>query len=320
VDELWQRYRTFWTPVLIGLGAFLVGLIAVHIASDNPKVAKGHMKKSQTKVRNMKQPSPQKARLVSDRGEALLKEGRSWAQQLDQADGRSGEEMVVASEQALRAAILRGAAEDEAADAERLKERFDDDAVAADKAYKRFLKLKRDHAEALQTGDPNVAGSQLLSDVWNELRVRANRADVEIGPAASQIGFGAIGSVSRATLTSRVLNLALVARIVDTAIRNGVELIDQVQVPNQVDPGSPQDFIVLWPVEVVMIGDMAAVKRVLDMLTDPANPVPLEDSRLVQPKKAASGARRGMVQLSLKAVSAIVRADVDLNLDQEEDQ
>lgn len=320
MDELWQRYRTFWTPVLIGLGAFLVGLIAVHIASDNPKVARGQMAKAQTKVRNMKQPSPQKARLVSDRGEALRKEARTWAVQLDQAGGRSGEEMIVASEQALRAAVLRGAPEEEARNAERLKARFDDDAVAADKAYKRFLKLSADHEKALQTDDPNVAGSQLLSDVWDELRVRANRADVEIGPAASQLGFGSIGSVSRATLTSRVLNLALIARIVDTAIRSGVELIDQIQVPNQVDPGSPQDFIVLWPVEVVMVGDMGAVKQVLDLLTDPANPVPLEDSRLVQPKKAAAGARRGMVQLSLKAASAIVRPDVDLNLDQEEDQ
>ena len=29
MDELWQRYRTFWTPVLIGLGVFLIGVIAV---------------------------------------------------------------------------------------------------------------------------------------------------------------------------------------------------------------------------------------------------------------------------------------------------
>ena len=39
MDELWQRYRSFWTPVLIGLGVFLVGLIVVHVVSDDPEAA-----------------------------------------------------------------------------------------------------------------------------------------------------------------------------------------------------------------------------------------------------------------------------------------
>jgi len=320
VDELWQRYRTFWTPVLIGMGAFLVGLIVVHIMSDDPKVGARELRNAKSKVRNMKQPDPQKARILSERGEALRQETRDWAARIDQADGRRGEEMLVAAEQALRAAILRGAPEEEAASAERLKVRFDGDAFAADKAYKRFLFLKKEHGEALQTGDPNVAGMQLLTEVWNELRVRANRADVEIGPAAVQLGFGAIGSVSRATLPSRVLNLALVARIVDCAIRNDVERIDRIGIPTVVDPGSPQDFIVLWPVDIDLIGSMAAVKQVLDMLTDPAEPVPIENSRLLHPKKGASGGRRGLVHLHVKASSAIVRPDVPLNLDQEEDK
>ena len=38
MDELWQRYRSFWIPVLIGLGVFLIGLIAVHVISDDPEV------------------------------------------------------------------------------------------------------------------------------------------------------------------------------------------------------------------------------------------------------------------------------------------
>jgi hypothetical protein len=318
VDELWQRYRSFWTPVLIGFGIFLVGLIAVHIASDNPDVAKAQLAKEQNKARNLKQPDPQKARILKERGEALRTQTADWALRLDPSGGVAGTELELAVDAALRAAILRGADDAEAGNPERLKERFDDDATAADKAYKRFQRVRDANVEALRTGDPNVAGSQLLSDVWNELRIRANRANVEIGPAALQLGFGSIASVSRATLSARVLNLALVARIVDTAIRNDVERIDQINVPTTVEAGSPQDFLLLWPVDVVMVGDMAAVKQVIDMLTDPAHPIPLESARLMQPKKSTG--RRGLVQFSVKAASAIVRPDANLNLDQGEDQ
>ena len=318
MDELWQRYRAFWTPVLIGFGVFLVGLIAVHIASENPEVAASQLRKEQSKVKNMKQPDPGKARVLKARGEELRTQTRDWAQRLDPSGGNPGDELQVSVEQALRAAILRGAADDEASDPQRLKARFRDDATAADKAYKRFNALKDVHLEALRSGDPNVAGAQLLSDVWNELRIRANRGNVEIGPSALQLGFGSIGSVSRATLGSRVMNLALVARIVDTAIRNDVERIDAITVPSVVEAGSPQDFLLLWPIEVSMVGDMAAVKQVLDMLTDPANPIPLDNARLMQPKK--SQGRRGLVQFNVKASSAIVRPEVSLNLDQEEEQ
>ena len=318
VDELWQRYRSFWTPVLIGFGVFLVGLIAVHIASDDPKVDAAKLSKERSKVKNMQRPDPTKATTLEARGDALRTQARAWAQRLDPSGGTSGKELPLAVEDALRASILRGASDEEAANPERLKARFDDDATAADKAYKRFLSLRDAHVEALRGGDPNVAGSQLLSDVWNELRIRANRSNVEIGPAALQLGFGSIGSVSRATLGSRVLNLALVARIVDTAIRNDVERIDQISVPTAVDPAGAQEFMVLWPVEVVLVGDMAAVKQVLDMLTDPAHPIPFESARLMQPKKSTG--RRGLVQLGLKVDSVLVRPDVSLNLEQGEDQ
>lgn len=320
MDELWQRYRLFWTPVLIGFGAFLVGLIAVHVASDDPKVARGGVTRATSKVKNMKQPDARKATVLKARGESLREQARDWAKRVDQASGQAGEETTAAAEQALRAAILRGASEQEASNPQLLRARFDDDAVAADKAYKRFVHLAETHATALRSGDPNVAGMQLLSDVWNELRVRANRANVEVGPAAVQLGFGSIGSVSRATLTARVLNLALVARIVDIAIRNDVKRIDQVSIPNQVDPGDPLEFLLLWPVEVVLIADMAAVKDVIKGVTDPAHPVPLEGARLLQPRKGVGAGQRGLVQFSIKASSAIVRPDVSLNLDQEEDQ
>ena len=49
MDELWQRYRTFWTPVLIGLGVFLVGVIAVHVISDDPDKAKARMTSAESK-------------------------------------------------------------------------------------------------------------------------------------------------------------------------------------------------------------------------------------------------------------------------------
>ena len=37
MDELWQRYRAFWLPVLYGVGAFLAGLIVVHIVTPDPE-------------------------------------------------------------------------------------------------------------------------------------------------------------------------------------------------------------------------------------------------------------------------------------------
>ena len=36
MDELWQRYRGFWTPVLWGVGVFLAGLMVVHMLTEDP--------------------------------------------------------------------------------------------------------------------------------------------------------------------------------------------------------------------------------------------------------------------------------------------
>jgi hypothetical protein len=317
VDELWQRYRTFWTPVLIGLGIFLVGVIAVHILSDNPEKAKLRMRSEESKLKNMQMPDPRKARTLKERERVLKEDIGAWSARLNQTGGEQVEVVVAAAKQALRAAILRGASDEVAEKHSVLAQRFDDDEVAAAKAHLRFTRLLEQHDERLRTGDPNVAFSRLRDDVWSELRVRANRADVELN--AEQLGFGAISSVSRATLPGRVLNLALVARVCDTAIRYDVDSIDNVQVSTNIEPGSPDDFLVLWPVDISMVGDMAAIKQVLDVLTDPQNPVPLENTRLAQPKRKGT-AGSGQVELSFKASSVIVRPDVDLNLDAEEDE
>ena len=319
MDELWQRYRTFWTPVLIGIGVFLVGVIAVHILSDNPQVASKRVASEKRKLKRMKAPDKSKAAILKQRGEALKEETRAWAKRIDQTGAKPGEEAIAAATQALRASLLRGASDDIARKPALFKAHFDDDEVAAAKAYKRFQHAVETHSQLLRSGDPNVAWSQLLSGVWSDLRVRANRADVEIGPAADQLGFGAISSVSRATLAARVLNLALIARVVDVAIRNGVESIDQLHVPTTIEPGGPQAFIMLWPVEVSILGNLHAVKQVYDLLTDPAHPVPLEGTRFIQPKRSTDG-QPGLVQFSFRASSTIVRADISLGLDVEEDQ
>ena len=77
-------------------------------------------------------------------------------------------------------------------------------------------------------------------------------------------------------------NLALAARIVDVAIREEVQAVDMIQVKPNIEPGNPNDFITLWPITVSLKGDMAAVKKMLDLLTDPSNPVPLETTKLSQ--------------------------------------
>lgn len=328
MDELWQRYRTFWTPVLIGLGVFLVGVIVVHIMSDDPEVERGRVESAQRKLKKMEAPSSKKASTLRQRAEGLRTDvvgpedssGAGWAARLDQVGGERKDLVAEAAEQALRAAIVRGAPEGEASKAGELKARFDGDEVAADKAYRRFERLVEQHRETLRSGDPNVAFSRLLSDVWSELRIRANRADVEIAPQAEQLGFGSIASVDRATLPARVLNLALASRLADVAIREEVEVIDMFTIRSTIEPGNPTDFISLWPIDVTIKGDMAAVKRILDLLTDPAQPIPLETTSLKQARRRGAKVANGLVQFSVRASSILVRPDVNLGLDVEEDE
>jgi hypothetical protein len=251
------------------------------------------------------------------RSETLRKDNLAWSQRLNQTGGEQADVVSAGVEQALQASILRGATPTEAANLSTFKERFDDDDAAAEQALRRYQRALQRHTETLRTGDPNVAFSRLLSDVWTDMRIRANRADVELN--ADQLGFGSISSVNRGTLTGRVLNLALAARICDVAIRHGAVAIENVQVPPNIEPGSPTDFLVLWPIDVVILGDAAALKRVLDLLSDPANPVPLGNTRLAQPRR---GAREGsgIAELTVRASSVVVRPTVNLNLDSEEDE
>jgi hypothetical protein len=249
MDELWQRYRTFWTQILIGLGVFLIGLIVVHVGSDNPEVASRRASSQVRKAMSLYAPQPRKIGILQQRGEDLAKDVAGdpdtpgakpgWAQRLDETGGQAKDRLEVACQEALRAAVLRGAPDEIARVPGKLAERFDGDDVAAAKAWKHFEDLVGQHAKSLRSGDPNVALSRLLTDVWGELRLRANRADVEIGPQADQLGFGSIASVSRATLVPRVLNLALAARVADVAIRQGMQSIDAIDMRAQVDPGDP---------------------------------------------------------------------------------
>jgi len=327
VDELWQRYRTFWTPVLIGLGVFLVGVIAVHVISDDPEVEASKMDAAEARLRKMKQPEARTTSALKSRADAFQAQvlgtaetaAATWAARLNQT-GRKADDLVGAgAEQALRASILRGAPDEIARNPKALAARFDDDEVAADRAYKRYEKTLERQRETLRTGDANVAWAGLLSDVWADIKVRANRADVELSPIADQLGFGSISSVSAATLPARVLNLALAARVADIAIREGVESIDSIQIPTNVDPGNPEEFMVLWPIEIVLTGDVGTIRHLMDMLTDPTNPVPLDYARMMQPKAGGSDERQGLIQFSMKASSAVIRPNADLKLDAEEE-
>lgn len=316
MDELWQRYRTFWTPILIGLGVFLVGVIAVHVVTDDPDELEARVRSEERALARMEVPDRNALRRGRERLEKIQTNVKDWSARLNQTPGTTIEVVVNAADDALRASILRGASRAEAQQAAAVAPRFDDDVVAADLAVKRYRKAVQTHAALLQGGDPNVAFSQLLDDVWSELRVRANRADVELD--ADQLGFGGITSVTRATLPGRVLNLALVARIVDAAIRHGVNSVTGVRMSTSLDPGSTQDLIREWPVSITMVGDMSAMKRVLDLVTDSRHPMPIaESTTLTQPRRSREGARSGLVELNLGISSVLIQPEAPLDLESE---
>ena len=320
MDELWQRYRTFWTPLLIGLGVFMVGVIAVHIITDDPAEEKVRYDKAVKRLKRMQKPDRALEVAYRERSERFQADNKSWSERLNQTGGSTSDIVVEAAAQALRASLLRGASKSQAASASALAPRFGDDTVAADLAIKRYDRMLVEHSQLLRTGDPNVAGSRLLDDVWTELRVRANRADVEL--ASDQLGFGAIASVTRATLPGRVLNLALAARVVDCAIRNEMESVDAIRMPTQIEPGNPGDFITEWPVTFVLTGAAPAIKRVVDLLTDETTPVPIyETSRMARPRKGrGQDGGAGLIEFTVTATSIVVRPDVALGLDVEENE
>ncbi len=317
MDELWQRYRTFWTPVLIGIGIFLAGLIAVHIISDDPEDAARRAKSKARKLKKMQKPDSRKITALRNQAEVLKKQNAEWGLRLDQS-GSGGKRMIeAAAEQCLRAVHLRGATSDEAASPTTLAARFDDDESAARRAIRKYEESLTAHVELLRSGDPNVAFSRLLSEVWGTLRVRANRADVGITPS---LGFGAVSSVNRATLPARALTLALVARVVDVAIRHRVQSVDHIRIDPVLRPGNPGDFIMEWPVGFSITGPGPAIMKIIDHVTDPAHPVPIvANSVIALPKGRRAGALSGLVQVDITLASTVVRPDVNLNLSKEDE-
>lgn len=314
MDELWQRYRTFWTPVLIGVGVFLVGVIGVHIASKDPDRQKALMSREQGILRQMKRPERGIAQRLKERTASLEAQVDGWAQRLDTTRSAGDRLLEEAVDRALRAAFLRGASDAEARSAQRLAARFEDDEVAAERAWRRFSALKEQHIELLRSGDPNVAFGRLLSEVWSTLRVRANRADMEI---ADTLGFATVASVNRATLPARALTLALVADIADQAIRGGMNALDGVRIEPNVKPGQPTDFLTEWPVGLSMEGPYGAVLAVLSHLTRPDQPEVLTGVLLTQPRGRTGRTPDGLVRLEMNVAATVVRPAVDLGLDRE---
>jgi hypothetical protein len=303
VDELWQRYRTFWTPVLIGLGVFLVGVIVVFIVNDDPEDVKRGVDAEGRKVTRMVQPSGPQINATKENAEARRARVQRLAARLDQT-GLGKDPLEVAVAQALTAAVLRGGGGPDA---------FDGDAGAAASARARYERMLRERVDLLRTGDPNVGFGRLRDEVWSELRVRANRADVDLD--ADQLGFAAVQSVNRATLLQRTLNLALAARVVDAAIRSGVRAVSEIRFENRAN-GGPESFLLEWPVTFTLAGRMDSLRPVLALLADPSHTTPVLHTLFAPPRRA--GAPEGTVELTITASSLRVQPDASLDLPSED--
>lgn len=308
MDELWQKYRTFWIPVLYGVGAFLAGLIVVHIFTPDPDAGRSENDGRAKAIKKYQAPTESQIRGTKANTEALQKDVARWAHKLDQRHGES-EDLIEASViQALRASVLRGASPVDDA-------RFDGDKAAAAQADARYQQLLPDRMAMLRSQDPNVSFSRVKADVVQELLVRANRADVDLGGGAEEIGLGAIASVDRADLPRRLANLALIATVVDVAIREGVRSIDSVSIlPPEVRTASqgPDSFLSEWPVKIDLTGTPEALTAVLNMLTDPDRPTALGASTWKQTQK-----KDGNVRAELKLYSVRVRPEAQLGLETE---
>jgi len=316
MDELWQRYRTFWTPVLIGLGVFLVGVIAVHVMTDDPEELAGRLATAKRKLSKKQMPSRAHIRTQTAHAEAMGANVSNWAQRLDQTDADAGDLIELGVDQALRASLLRGATAREARAPSALAKRFDGDTAAAEIALRQFEKARQDRIELLRTADPNVGFSRLLIEVWNEMRQRANRADVDLRTTADRLGFAGVSSVDAGSLPQRVLNLALLARIANAGIEAGIESIDAIRVSRPA--GSRSDaFLNEWSVEIAVTGQTAAVKEVLALLTDPQDPVALGDTTLKLPRSAKG--LSGRVTLETKAYSVRVNPGAVVTMGEEDD-
>jgi hypothetical protein len=306
VDELWQRFRTFWTPVLWGIGVFLAGLIVVHILTPDPEAGVRTNESIARSIKGRTAPAPAQIRGARENAELLGSHVVPWAARLDQrrGDGKDPELKDVvktAAADALAAAFLRG--NDPKA--------FEGDATAAAEAKARYDRTLEDALGLLQTQDPNVGYSRLQAEVVGELAVRANRADVDVG--ADEFGLSSITSIDRADLPRRLSNLALVARVVDLAIRARVRSIDAIGFPTLGEGLAGDPFLALWPVEATLTGTPSALREVLDALVASERPTALGSTTW-----AAAGKKSDLVTCSMTLYSVRVRPSVSLRLESEE--
>lgn len=303
MDELWQRYGSFWRPVLFGLGILLLGLVAVHVITPSPEEAEAQALSAESSVKTLVLPRDGVGTTLRANAEQFDASVRTMAAALDPASA-GGDRIQAWVRMALVAAYARGGVGASA---------FEGDAKAAEQALKDAERLAVDRTTLFRTGNPNVAFSSLLSDVWNVLRTRANRADMDL--EAELLGFASVTSVPREELERRLANLALVARIADVAIRNGATSIDSVTFDNPRSTG-PDAFLQEWPVKIVMTAPAPCVEAVLDLLTDPRQPTPITGLVAQQPSRAK--AATGLVEVTLTLESVAVRPEASLDLDAQE--
>lgn len=308
MDELWQRYRTFWVPVLYGVGAFLAGLIVVNIVTADPEAGRSQNNGRVQTIKIFTAPTAAQVDGARTNRDLLAKEVARKAALVDQRHGEAEDVVEAFVTQALRAAHLRGSAPADPA-------RFDDDVAAKDQATARYEQRRAEFVQILRTQDPNVGFSRVRADVVTELSVRANRADVDVAAQANEFGLGEVREVDRADLPRRLANLALIATVVDVAIREGVRSIDSVSILQpevRFAAQGPEAFLSEWPVMVVVTGTPDTIRAILNVLTDPSRPTPLGSCTLKQTSK-----RDGYVRAELRAYSIRVRPEVPLGLENE---
>lgn len=308
MDELWQRYRAFWTPVLWGVGVFLAGLIVVFVLTDDPDAGQ---KANQNLIASIgRKTAPTSAQISTTKANAEIYDGRvkQWAPLLDQRNGEA-DPLKAGVHQALVAAFLRGT---EPAD----PARFDGDTAAAAQANATFQELEGPILASLQQQDPNVSFSRFKAYVVQELALRANRADVDVGPGAEEFGLASIASVNRAELPWRVTNLALIATLSDIAIREGTQTIESIVIqPPEVRGSStgPEPYVSEWPVSFSVKATPECLAALVDVVTDPKHPRALGRSTIEQSATKSEGYVRG----DLKVYSLLVRPEVSLGLESE---
>jgi hypothetical protein len=306
MDELWQRYRAFWTPVLWGIGAFLAGLIVVHILTNDPETGvKGNENKANALKRQVA-PNATQIRVAKETTVELENRMASFAKLLDQRHGDAEDAITAYAQQALTAAILRGRHPADPAS-------FEGDTAQAALANTRYEELLTARLKALQSQDPNVSFSRLKADVVQELAIRANRADVDVD--AEEFGLS-IASVDRTSLPRYLANLALLATVIDVAIREGVRSIDAVvlmptEVRGSIETTEP--FLQEWPIKVDVTGPPETLAAILDLLTDPRRPTALGSTSWKQVAK-----KEGLVKGEFKIYSVRVRPGASLGLEKEE--